>query len=105
MIRFRPSVVIAGSTPWEEDGWRRLRVGDAVFRSVKGCDRCVITLTDPDTTATDAGADRDAGAQTPLGRRDLVRDEPDPGHPGLRIRVGDQVEILDAVPAPDGPIR
>ncbi len=105
MIRFRPTVVIAGSTPWEEDGWRRVRVGDALFRSVKGCDRCVMTLTDPDTTArtkepiATLARYRRWDGETWFGMN-LI-----PDTPGARIRVGDEVEILEAVPAPDGPPR
>ena len=49
MVRFRPNLVVAGGTAWAEDGWRRLRIGDAVFRAVKGCDRCAIPTTDEDT--------------------------------------------------------
>jgi len=105
MIRFRPTVVIAGSTPWEEDGWRRIRIGEARFRSVKGCDRCVMTLTDPDTTerskepiATLARYRRWDG-ETWFGMN-LI-----PDTPGARIRVGDEVEILESEPAPDGPPR
>ena len=40
MARFRANLVVAGTPPWAEDGWRRVRVGEAVFRAVKGCDRC-----------------------------------------------------------------
>jgi uncharacterized protein len=51
MRRFRPSVVVSGAAAWAEDGWRRLRIGPVTFRSVKGCDRCVMTTIDPDTAA------------------------------------------------------
>ena len=49
MRRFRPNLVVAGTEPWVEDGWRRIRIGEATFRAVKGCDRCVMTTVDPDT--------------------------------------------------------
>jgi uncharacterized protein YcbX len=105
MTRFRPNVVVDGSSPWEEDGWRRLRIGDAVFRVVKGCDRCVMTMTDPDTAqrskepiATLAKYRLWDGA-TWFGMN-LI-----PDTPGIVIRVGDEVEILEAAPAPDGPPR
>ena len=39
MTRFRPNVVVAGATPWAEDDWRELRIGDVPFRAVKGCVR------------------------------------------------------------------
>lgn len=106
MTRFRPNVVIDGDLrPWEEDGWRRLRIGDALFRCVKGCDRCVLTLVDPETARkgkeplyTLARTRRFDGA-TWFGM-DLITDTPD-----AVINVGDEVEILESVPAPDGPPR
>jgi uncharacterized protein YcbX len=105
MIRFRPNVVIDGSPPWAEDGWRRLRIGAATFRSVKGCDRCVMTMTDPETArrgkepiATLARHRQWDGA-TWFGMN-LI-----PDTAGATIRIGDDVEILESVPAPDGPPR
>ena len=31
---------------WAEDGWRRVRLGDVVFRVGKPCGRCVVTTVD-----------------------------------------------------------
>lgn len=106
MIRFRPNLVISGApAAWAEDGWRRLRIGDAMFRAVKGCDRCVLTTTDPYTAArgkepiaTLARYRRWDGA-TWFGMN-LV-----PDSPGATIRVGDDVVVVEAVAAPDGPPR
>jgi uncharacterized protein YcbX len=41
--RFRANVVVRGAEPFAEDGWERVRIGDAVFRKAKGVDRCVMT--------------------------------------------------------------
>jgi uncharacterized protein YcbX len=105
MVRFRPSVVVSGSVPWAEDGWRRLRIGDGVYRSVKGCARCTIPTTDEQTaerfkepTATMARFRRWDGAVW-FGTN-LVCDTP-----GVTIRVGDEVEVLDEVDPSDGPPR
>lgn len=49
MNRFRPNLVVAGSEPFAEDGWRRIRVGGISMEVVKPCDRCVITTTDQAT--------------------------------------------------------
>ncbi|KAL6873775.1 hypothetical protein ACP4OV_013857 [Aristida adscensionis] len=38
--RFRPNIVISGSTPYCEDSWKRLHIGDAYFTSLGGCNRC-----------------------------------------------------------------
>ena len=46
MMWFRPNLVFAGGEAWDEDGWRRVRIGTALFRAVKGCARCVLTTID-----------------------------------------------------------
>jgi uncharacterized protein YcbX len=105
MRRFRPSVVITGATAWEEDGWRRVRIGEATFRAVKGCDRCVMTTIDPETGA---------GGKEPIATLARHRRwdgvtwfgmQLIPDTPGAVIEVGDDVEILEHVEAPDGPPR
>lgn len=104
MRRFRPNLVVDGEEPFAEDSWRLVRIGGAVFRAPKGCDRCVMTTTDPDTAA------RGKEPVATLARRrrwdgktwfgmNLV-----PDAPGATIRVGDEVEVLEAVES-DGPPR
>ena len=105
MTRFRPNLVVAGAQAWAEDDWRRIRIGGAVFRAVKGCARCVITQIDPDT----AVREKEPIASLARIRRwdgatwfgvNLV-----PDTVGVTIRAGDEVEVLEAVPPGDGPIR
>jgi uncharacterized protein YcbX len=105
MTRFRPSLVVAGAAPWAEDGWRRLRIGAASFRAVKGCDRCVLTTVDPLTAAkgkepiATLAQHRRWDGKTWFGMN-LI-----PDTPGAVVSVGDSVELVDQVPAPDGPPR
>lgn len=47
MERFRPNIVVVGARAFEEDGWRRVRIGKIEFRVVKPCARCAITTVDP----------------------------------------------------------
>jgi uncharacterized protein YcbX len=49
MERFRPSIVISGSLPHDEDGWQQFRIGATTFYGVKPCSRCVLTTIDPAT--------------------------------------------------------
>ena len=42
MQRFRPNIVVSGCSPFAEDNWKEIRIGDIVFRIVKPCSRCVI---------------------------------------------------------------
>jgi uncharacterized protein YcbX len=46
MNRFRPNLVITGAQAFAEDGWREIRIGEAVFRAAKPCGRCQVTTTD-----------------------------------------------------------
>jgi MOSC domain-containing protein len=49
MRRFRPNLVVSGSEPLAEDGWRRICVGEVEFSLVKPCARCSIPTVDPET--------------------------------------------------------
>jgi uncharacterized protein YcbX len=108
MVRFRPNLVVDGVEPWAEDGWRRIRVGGTVLRVVKGCDRCAVPATDHRTaerfkepTATLARHRRWDGAVW-FGVQ-LVPEVS--GTAPAELRVGDEVEVLEAERAPDGPPR
>lgn len=46
MDRFRPNVVVSGGTPFAEDEWPRVRIGDVVLRAAGKSDRCIVTTTD-----------------------------------------------------------
>lgn len=49
MARFRPNLVIAGSEPFAEDDWRRIRIGEVEFEVSKPCERCAFITVDPVT--------------------------------------------------------
>lgn len=52
MERFRPNVVVDGAgQAFEEESWTAVRIGDVDFRLGEVCDRCAMTLLDPDTLA------------------------------------------------------
>ncbi|MBF0278339.1 MAG: MOSC domain-containing protein [SAR324 cluster bacterium] len=51
MNRFRPNLVVSGCRSFEEDQWKRIRIGRIEFRVVKACDRCVVTTIDQISTA------------------------------------------------------
>lgn len=46
MDRFRPNLVITGCTPFAEDEWPCIRLGDVVLRKAGRSDRCIMTTTD-----------------------------------------------------------
>jgi hypothetical protein len=49
MNRFRTNFVFTGGKSFEEDNWKKFKIGDVVFQAVKPCARCVITTTDQNT--------------------------------------------------------
>jgi uncharacterized protein YcbX len=49
--RFRPNLVISGTTPHQEDHWRQMQVGSVQLAIVKACARCSIVVVDPSTAA------------------------------------------------------
>jgi uncharacterized protein YcbX len=52
MERFRPTVVVDGAeTPFAEDEWRGVTIGEVSFRFTERCDRCVLTTVDTQTLA------------------------------------------------------
>ncbi len=97
--RFRANIVVAGAPAWAEDTWRTLRIGEALLRVAKPCDRCLITTIEQETATrpdkreplrTLASFRRDADGVN-FGQN-LV-----PLVPG-RIAAGDPIEVLEAGP-------
>ncbi|MFI8824710.1 MOSC domain-containing protein [Streptomyces sp. NPDC053431] len=94
MNRFRPNVVVDGTAPWAEDGWRRLSIGDVVFRVARSCGRCVVTTTDQGTAERGKEPLRTLARHRKVGSSLVFGQNLVPEHRGI-IRVGDPVKILD----------
>ena len=95
MNRFRPNIAIDGVEPFEEDGWKRIRIDGIEFGVVKPCARCVTTTVDQTT------AER---SKEPLRTLATFRNVPGRGvmfgqnlvHHGTGvIRVGAELELLE----------
>jgi uncharacterized protein YcbX len=54
MNRFRPNLVFTGGNAYEEDNWKDFKIGNAEFKAVKPCARCVITTTNQNTAERSA---------------------------------------------------
>lgn len=72
MARFRPNIVVDGAAAYAEDGWGKLRIGDAILAPVHPCGRCEVTTIDQEFGA--------AASDEPL--RTLAR---------LRLKAGEAV--------------
>ena len=94
MNRFRPSVVVGGAEPWDEDHWRRVRIGAVTFRVAKMCGRCVVTTTDQTTGEVGSQPLKMLGKKRKFGQDLVFGQNLIPDGTGV-IRVGDDVEVLD----------
>lgn len=93
MRRFRPNIVIAGATPYAEDQWQTIRIGEIELDLVKPCSRCIMPSINPDTAKKEMAINeallktRRRDRTTYFGQNAL--------HRGLgKIHVGDAVELL-----------
>ena len=49
MNRFRPNLVFSGGTSFDEDKWKKVKVGNAEFEVTKPCARCSVTTINQQT--------------------------------------------------------
>jgi len=47
MERFRPNLILSGSSPYAEDEWVGFSIGHLNFRATGPCERCIMTTLDP----------------------------------------------------------
>ncbi|MEV0038956.1 MOSC N-terminal beta barrel domain-containing protein [Streptomyces sp. NPDC050804] len=94
MDRFRPNLVVAGTAPWAEDGWRRVAVGEVAFRVAKPCGRCVVTTTDQRTAERGKEPLHTLGTYRRLDGRLIFGQNLVPESTGT-LRVGDPFTVLD----------
>jgi len=97
MNRFRPNIVVRDAAPFDEDGWQRIAIGNALFRAVKACERCVITTVDQ-ATGTPSGPEPLATLAKFRRKRQGVAfgQYYRPEQAAATIRVGNQVTLLGA---------
>lgn len=110
MNRFRPNIVIDGADAFTEDRWKKIRIGETVFRSTKPCARCVMTTIEQNSGEFDGKEplktlaryrlakdvfpnefeSLDLNANAVLFGQNLVAE-----NFGGKIKIGDEVKVLD----------
>lgn len=93
MARFRPNVVIAGTSAHDEDRWTAIRVGDIVLTWVKPCARCSMTTVDPATGRAMGPEPLRTLATYRKGAKGVTFGANHVATEGV-VRVGDPVEVL-----------
>lgn len=95
--RFRSNIVFSGKEAFEEDRWKRIRIGDVILSQPKPCTRCVMTTIDQ-ATGEMAGSEplqtlanyRRDGNGIVFGTLWI------PENSGT-LKIGDAVEVLECV--------
>lgn len=97
MDQFRANLIVSTTEAFEEDSWKRIRIGEVEFEAVKACERCILTTVDVDkgefrpskeplNTLSQFRANERGGVF--FGQNLVARNE------GM-VRQGDVVEILE----------
>jgi len=94
MTRFRPNLVVKGCPPYAEDNWKKIRIGEMIFRVSKPCSRCVIPGIDPATGEKSKEPLKTLNSYRRQGRKvyfgqNLIHDGPG------QLAVGADVEVLE----------
>ncbi|MFQ2269121.1 MOSC N-terminal beta barrel domain-containing protein [Aeromonas enteropelogenes] len=102
MSQFRTNLVASGTRPFEEDGWKRIRIGEVEFLVAKPCSRCIMTTVEP-------GTDRFNALKEPLATLTRYRrGEDGEVYFGQNlvalnegwIEAGSEIEVLETARAP-----
>lgn len=93
-VRFRPNVIIDGGTPFAEESWTGVTIGDVRFRTTMICDRCVMTTIEPSTLVRGKEPIRSLAAHRRRDRKTWFGIRLAPLNPG-RIHLGDPVVPTD----------
>jgi uncharacterized protein len=96
MNRFRPNFIFSGGSAFEEDSWRRIKIGEALFQVTKPCARCVFINVDQETVKV---------SQEPLRTLNLYRNfngkvmfgQNMISLAGELVKVGDPLEVLSRI--------
>ncbi|MEM9159178.1 MAG: MOSC N-terminal beta barrel domain-containing protein [Verrucomicrobiota bacterium] len=94
--RFRPNIVIENCQAFEEDEWKRIRIGDITLKASGQCSRCIMTTVDPEKSAFDGpeplktlSGYRRVDKGVVFGQNYVHQTK------SGKISIGDDVEILD----------
>jgi uncharacterized protein YcbX len=98
--RFRPNLVIDGAAAFAEDTWSRIRIGGTVFRVVADCSRCVLTTVHPDTIIKGHEPIKTLSRHRKWDGKVWFAVDLIPEEAGGTLRVGDEVEVLEATRRP-----
>ncbi len=96
MTRFRPNFVVTAALAFEEDAWKRIRIGGLEFEVPKCCDRCIMINIDPFTAKKSPEPLKTLATYRKTNRRIYFGRNLTASDYGI-IREGDEITVLDTV--------
>lgn len=93
MNRFRPNIVFSGGTPFAEDIWKRIQIGEIDFQVVKPCARCVMITIEQDTGSKGVEPLKTLTSYRKAGNKILFGQNMVALTNGM-IKVGDEVKLM-----------
>ena len=94
MTRFRPNIVFEGDTPFQEDSWKKIKIGEVVFHLVKPCARCAMITIDPATGVKSAEPLKTLAGYRKHDNKIWFAMNMVTENEGV-VRTGDQLEVLE----------
>lgn len=94
MNRFRPNIVVSGTTPFAEDKWKRIRIGQVELALVKPCARCNVPTIDQDTAKNGKEPNTTLAQYRSVNGKIMFGVNVIPITTG-RLQVGETIEILE----------
>ncbi|AZL86564.1 MOSC domain-containing protein [Aliivibrio salmonicida] len=97
MAQFRTNLVVSGTEAFIEDSWKRIRIGEVEFETVKPCQRCILTTINPNTAQYHPNKEplktfstfrADDSGKVYFGQNLIAKNEG-------TINVGDAIEVLE----------
>lgn len=95
MNRFRPNLAISGSSPHEDDGWKRIRIGEVVLQIRRACDhRCGVPNIEQETSVSTVEPLRTLATYR-RSSKGIYFGQNVTVEAGGEFRVGDPVDVLE----------
>ncbi|ELS04753.1 putative Fe-S protein [Xenococcus sp. PCC 7305] len=97
MNHFRPNIVVETETPFEEDNWKIIKLGELKFALLKPCSRCIITTIDQKKGTKNELKEplRTLGSFRQFGDRGVMFGENMVPYGEGILKVGDKLEIIE----------
>jgi uncharacterized protein YcbX len=94
MDRFRPNLVVSGTSPFAEDNWKRVRIGELELALVKPCARCNVPGIDQESAISSKEPNATLAKYRKINGKIMFGVNVIPLSTG-QLSVGDSVEILE----------